>query len=207
MRMCALLYNAALREWRDAYRQAGVSRSLADQFKELTLVRRDDPSGWGSLSVQVGRGALMRLDRARRAFYRRVERGETPGYPRFKTHSRWRTIELAEPARGMVTSGRVRIKGLPTLRLRSKASLPDPGQVRALTITKRGRRVFVNLTYEVEREPMSPSSDKGGGRHGDVRPNGAVHRRTCGPQSQAFCQLGAGATAAVTVYRGEQKVA
>ena len=158
MRMCALLYNAALREWRDAYRQAGVSRSLTDQFKELTLVRRDDPSGWGSLSVQVGRGALMRLDRARRAFYRRVERGETPGYPRFKTHNRWRTIELGEPARGMVTPGRVRIKGLPTLRFRSKASLPDPRQIRALTITKHGRRVFVNLTYAVEREPLSPSS-------------------------------------------------
>ena len=100
----------------------------------------------------------MRLDRARRAFYRRVERGGTPGYPRFKTHNRWRTIELGEPARGMVTPGRVRIKGLPTLRFRSKASLPDPGQVRALTITKRGRRVFVNLTYAVEREPLSPSS-------------------------------------------------
>ena len=162
MRMCALLYNGALREWRDAYSQAGVSRSYVDQFKELTLVRRDDPNGWGSLSVQVGRGVLMRLDRARRAFYRRVERGETPGYPRFKTHSRWKTIELAEPARGMVTSGRVRIKGLPTLRLGSKASVPEPGQVRALTITKRGRRVFVNLTYEVEREPLPASSDRVG---------------------------------------------
>ena len=121
MRMCAELYNAALRDWRDAYRQAGVSRSRADQFKELTLVRRDDPNGWGSLSVQVGRGVLMRLDRARRAFYRRVERGETPGYPRFKTHSRWRTIELGEPARGMLSSDHVKIKGLPTLRLRNTA--------------------------------------------------------------------------------------
>ena len=162
MRMCAMLYNAALRDWRDAYRQAGVSRTLVDQYKELTSVRRDDPIGWGSLSVQVGRGVLRRLDRARKAFYRRVDLGETPGYPRFKTYSRWKTIELAEPARGMVTSGRVRIKGLPTLRLRSKTSLPDPGQVRALTITKRGRRVFVNLTYEVEREPLTPSSDKVG---------------------------------------------
>ena len=110
----------------------------------------------------MGRGVLRRLDRARRAFYRRADLGETPGYPRFKTYSRWKTIELAEPARGMVTSGCVRIKGLPTLRLRSKASLPGPGQVRALTITKRGRRVFVNLTYEVEREPLSPSLDKRG---------------------------------------------
>ena len=162
LRMCTQLYNAALRDWRDAYRQAGVSRSRADQFKELTKVRRDDPSGWGGLSVQVGRGVLMRLDRARRAFYRRVELGETPGYPRFKTHSRWRTIELGEPARGMLASDCVRIKGLPTLRLRNTGRLPDPAQVRALTITKRGRRVYVNLTYEVEREPLPRSPESVG---------------------------------------------
>ena len=162
LRMCAQLYNAALRDWRDVYRQAGISRSRADHFKEFTLVRRDDPNGWGSLSVQVGRGVLMRLDRARRAFYRRVERGETPGYPRFKSHIRWRTIELGEPARGMLTSGLVRIKGLPTLRLRNTISLPDPAQVRAITITKRGRRLFVNLTYEVERQPQPMSSESVG---------------------------------------------
>ena len=162
MRMCAQFYNAALRDWRDAYRRAGVNRSRADQFKELTLVRRDDPGGWGSLSVQVGRGVLMRLDRARRAFYRRVELGETPGYPRFKAHSRWRTIELGEPARGMLSSNRVKIKGLPTLRLRDTASLPNPAQVRAITITKRGRRLFVNVTYEVESEPLPESSERVG---------------------------------------------
>ena len=162
LRMCAELYNAALRDWRDAYRHAGVSRSRADHFKELTMVRRDDPNGWGSLSVQVGRGVLIRLDRARRAFYRRVERGETPGYPRFRTHSRWRTIELGEPARGMFTSGRVKIKGLPTLRLRNTVSLPDPVQVRAMTITKRGRRLFVNLTFEVERKSLPQSSESVG---------------------------------------------
>lgn len=162
MRMCAELYNAALRDWRDAYREAGVSRSRADQFRELTMVRRDDPSGWGGLSVQVGRGVLMRLDRARRAFYRRVERGETPGYPRFKTHSRWRTIELGEPARGMLSSDRIKIKGLPVLHLRNTASLPDPAQVRAMTITKRGRRLFANLTYEVEREPLPESTERVG---------------------------------------------
>ena len=161
-RMCAQLYNAALRDWRDAYRQAGISRSRADHFKELTMVRRDDPNGWGSVSVQVGRGVLMRLDRARRAFYRRVKCGGTPGYPRFKTYNRWRTIEMGEPARGMLTSGRVQIKGLPTLRLRNTVSLPDPVQVRAMTITKRGRRLFVNLTYEVKREPLSTSSEEVG---------------------------------------------
>ena len=162
MRMSASLYNAALREWRDAYRRSGVSRTYVDQYKQLTLVRRDDPGGWGSLSVHVGRGVLKRLDRARRGFYRRVERGEKPGYPRFKPHGRWNTIEISEAARGMVRPDRVLIKGLPTLRLSRNVCLPDPVQVRSLTITKRGRRLFVNLIYAVEREPMNPSEDKVG---------------------------------------------
>ncbi len=49
---CARLYNAALEEWRTAYRQAGVSRTLHDQMRELTLVHRDDPDGCGALSLQ-----------------------------------------------------------------------------------------------------------------------------------------------------------
>ena len=47
MTNCARLYNAALEEWRTAYRQAGVSLTMYDQMKELTGVRRDDPDGWG----------------------------------------------------------------------------------------------------------------------------------------------------------------
>ena len=31
-----------------------------------------------------------------------------------------------------------------------------------MTITKRGRRLFVNLTYEVEREPLPESSERVG---------------------------------------------
>ena len=74
---CAQLYNAALEEWKAAYRHKGhslsVSRTKFDQTKEFTGVRSDDPEFWGAISVQIGRGVLTRLDRARQAFYRRVE--------------------------------------------------------------------------------------------------------------------------------------
>lgn len=70
---CARLYNAALEEWRTAYKQAGVRRTLYDQQKELTGIRTDDPEFWGAMSLEVGRGVLKRLDRARQAFFRRVK--------------------------------------------------------------------------------------------------------------------------------------
>ena len=159
---CARLYNAALEEWKTAYRHKGHSLSVAlskfDQMKGFTGVRSDDPEFWGTISVQIGRGVLTRLDRARQSFYERVKNGETPGFPRFKSASRWNTIELPETAEYMVKKRErghvVRIKGLPTLRLKKGMELPPPANLKTITITQRGRRLWVNLTYAVEHEPL-----------------------------------------------------
>ena len=74
---CAQLYNAALEEWKAAYRHKGHSLSVAlskfDQIKEFTRVRNEDPEFWGAVSVQIGRGVLTRLDRARQSFYKTFE--------------------------------------------------------------------------------------------------------------------------------------
>ena len=167
LRRCAHLYNAALEEWKAAYRHKGhslsVSLSKFDQTKGFTGVRNDDPEFWGAISVQVGRGVLTRLDKARQSFYRRVKNGETPGYPRFKPSSRWNTIEVPEQCKAMLKergSGHVlQVKGLPTLRLKKGISLPPAQNLKSLAITKRGRRLWVNLLYAVEQEPMPFSSE------------------------------------------------
>ena len=163
LRESARLYNAALEEWRWAHR-AGVSVSLYSQYRELTAIRAEDDF-WGGVSVQIGRGVLRRMDRARKAFYRRVKADETPGYPRFKSSQRWHTIELANIDAGMIKRrGRyhyLRVVGLPEIRLRKGLELPE-GAPKALTVTLRGRRLFVNLTYAVERETL-PRCDVGVG--------------------------------------------
>ena len=155
MRQSARLYDAALEEWRWAYK-AGVSVSLYSQYRELTVIRADDEF-WGGISLQVARGVLRRADRARQAFYRRVKAGETPGYPRFKSSRRWHTVELANVTPSMVKNRdrycAIRIKGLPKIRLRKGLALPEDVP-KALTITLRGRRLFVNLTYEVEQAAL-----------------------------------------------------
>ena len=105
----------------------------------------------------------MRLERARQSFFRRVATGETPGFPRFKAGRRWRTIEIAEPSKAMVKQRGsvyfVRVKGLPTLRVRKGVNLPPSDRLKALTITMRGRRLWVNLTYSVSMEALPKSDD------------------------------------------------
>ena len=182
LRQCATLYNAGLQEWRDAYSaHIGVTGIWSDrkqdwfyverrekravpghsthydQLKEFTGVRADDPF-WNNLDVNLGRGVLQRLERAKNAFFRRVKAGETPGYPRFKSGRRWKTIEMAMVRPGMVRHGQVRIKGLPVIEIPSKRELPPSVDLKTLRITRSGRRVTVSLGYAVEREASSNNS-------------------------------------------------
>ena len=62
------------KRWKVAYRHKGHSLSASltkfDQMKELTGVRKDDPEFWGALSLQIPRGVIVRLERARQSFFR-----------------------------------------------------------------------------------------------------------------------------------------
>ena len=153
---CAKLYNAALEHWQTAWKH-GHSVSLYEQYGELTTIRQDDEY-WGSVSIGIGRGVLRRLDRARQAFYRRCKSGEDPGYPRFRSGRRWKTIEIDNPVRSMVTDKHgkyvVRIKGLPILVIKPRRELPDPRSLKTLTITRKPTGVYVSLGYAVEREAL-----------------------------------------------------
>ena len=165
LRLCRQLYNAALQERRDAYQMQGKSISLYDQMQQLTLVRKDLPE-YADMDLQITRGALLRVNRAYGAFFRRLKAGQKPGFPRFKPASRYHTIELAEARQGMVKTTPlgwtvIRVKGLPTIRAKSLGSLPQGG-LKGLRITLKGRRLTVNLTYQVEAKPLPPSDSRVG---------------------------------------------
>ena len=154
------LYNAARLERMTAWKQAGKSRTFYDQCRELTKVRAGDPHRYGSEAVSISRGALKRIDRAYSAFCARCKRGDKPGHPRWKPYHRYRTLDVMMPTRGMVKrvgdQTRIKVRGLPTLRLRRGRHLPESRPV-ALSITQRGRRVWVQVRYETEKEPMEPT--------------------------------------------------
>lgn len=154
---CAELYNSELDCWRNQLQETGYCDSLFDRMKSYTVLRNADDF-WKNLSVHVGRGVLCRFDKARKSFYRRAKEGEKPGYPRFKTHSRYRTIQLEQADPGMIGSVKrgyaVRIKGLPVIRLRTNVALPPAHDLKSIRITFRGRRIGVSLVYAVEIDPL-----------------------------------------------------
>jgi len=86
------LYNAALEERRGAWAWERRSVSYADQCRTLTSLRAADPAVRAA-GVTVSRGTLARLDRAFAAFFRRCRQGQQPGYPRFKSHRRFDSLQ------------------------------------------------------------------------------------------------------------------
>ena len=159
---CATLYNAALEERTQAYRMQRKAVTLYDQTRQLKLIRQDMPE-WRAYHYKLGAGVLVRVDRAMNAFFKRVGRGEKPGYPRYRSKHRYQTLEVSEVTTGMLKrsqDGRrayVKIKGLPTLTLRTKRPLPE-GKPKTLMISRRATGYVVSMAFAVEC-PALPESN------------------------------------------------
>lgn len=87
------LYNAALHERIDCYRKTGKSLNYYDQANELKAVRAVDERLAG-FSFSAQQQLLRRVDKAFKAFFARVKRGDTPGFPRFQAKARFDSIEF-----------------------------------------------------------------------------------------------------------------
>jgi putative transposase len=94
--LCQRLYNGALEERIGAWRLAKETLSLYDQQVELTELRAQDPE-YDQVSARILRSPLQRLDRAYKGFFRRVKRGEKPGFPRFKSRDRYNSFSFPNP--------------------------------------------------------------------------------------------------------------
>lgn len=90
------VYNAVVEHRRGAWKIAKASIRRFDEFNEIPELRalRTDVASFGN---QFVRGAISRADEAFAGFFRRVKDGETPGFPRFKSHNRFRTVFYDEP--------------------------------------------------------------------------------------------------------------
>jgi putative transposase len=80
---CRELYNAALERRITMWQRRRVSISRFQQETELKALRTAFPV-YEAIHSHVLQDALTRLDRTYQAFFRRVQRGEQAGFPRFK---------------------------------------------------------------------------------------------------------------------------
>lgn len=146
-----------------------LRQSLYDRMRMFTDVRRDLPE-WGRLDTRVGTGMLFRFGRSIQSFYQRAAEGRAE-YPRFKPRHRWKSVEIPDVSPSMLTAPdaessakwwRLRVKGIPRLRLSNKedrlgAALGAGGKVVELRVVRTPLRVEV---YAVVKHPERPLEDR-----------------------------------------------
>ncbi len=158
-----VLYNAALEQRREAYRKQGKSLSFYDQCKDLTLLRAEDER-YAALSVDMLRlTALHRLDKAYKAFFRRVKRGEKPGFPRFKSRDRFDTLVFGTTG-WKITCGKLRLQGIGTFLLAGK--MHRDGKPMGLRLVRTARGWYVHVLLDVGDAPAVKAPTSGGANVG-----------------------------------------
>jgi putative transposase len=102
---CRTLYNAAL-EQRKTWWQRGQGKSATyyQQAMELPDLKTACPE-FAEINAQVLQDVLRRLEKTFQAFFRRVQAGETPGYPRFQSASRYHSFTYPRYEGGAVLDG------------------------------------------------------------------------------------------------------
>ena len=155
--VCQRLYNRMLAERIAVYRMAGKTMGKYAMMKRLTHLRRETQE-LSEIDLKIERGALVRLDRAFQAFFRRVKAGDGYGFPRFKPRQRYTCLELAQVTPAMLKGNRIKIKGLPSIRIRPSRPLPKRKPV-SMRLIMRGRIFTIDLVYAEQVEQL-PYSDK-----------------------------------------------
>jgi putative transposase len=138
LRRCRELYNAALQERRDAWQKCGVSITGVQQSAELPAVKEVRPE-YHEIHSQVLQDVLTRLERAFQAFFRRVQAGERPGYPRFQGANRYARFTYKQFGNGAtLENGHLVLSKIGRIAVRSRGgrwSRPLEGTVKTVTIT------------------------------------------------------------------------
>lgn len=111
---------------------AGVSVPAAGQMRQLPAIKALRPE-YKEIGAQVLQDVVQRLDRAFKAFFRRVKAGQTPGYPRFRSRSRYDSLTFKQT--GWMLDGRhLTLQGIGTLRL--FLSRPVEGKVKTVMLRR-----------------------------------------------------------------------
>lgn len=144
------------------FKQDGVKWSKAAAYQHYLKVIRPALPWYNAVSSRVTRNAIDDLDNAFRHFFRRLKRGQKPGYPTFKKKGQRDSFALREAAKFEVEGRTLRIEKLPT-RIRMRQKLRSTGQTKQVTISQRAGKFFASILVATQDyHPHAPEPDMAG---------------------------------------------
>jgi putative transposase len=143
------LYNMALQQRRNAYRECRVTVSYYDQQKQLTELR-GGVIEYASSPLKIQRDPLHRLDSAFKGFFRRIKSGENPGFPRFRSGDRYDSFAVDKESFHLIGSD-VSIVKLGTFRTKTHCRIK--GVPVELRVKRCGRKWQAQVVCDIGPAP------------------------------------------------------
>jgi putative transposase len=156
---CRTLYNTALEQRRTWWQRGqGKGASYSQQKAELRDLKAAFPE-YAEVNAQVLQDVLLRVERSYQAFFRRVQAGETPGYPRFQGRTRYNSFTYPQVGAGTGTyldNGFLVLSKIGRIGLRW--SRPLKGVPKTITISREADGCYVCFSCaEVPIQPLPPT--------------------------------------------------
>jgi putative transposase len=172
---CRELYNAALSEWKDAYKlhertqlqvnpesgQVIAATMVANkpvrpasyyEQKRTLLEIKDLREEYLQIHSQVLQDVLLRLKRAFDGFFRRLQNGEDPGYPRFQGRNRYNSFTYPQAGYAVdVHAKRATVTLSKIGTIKAKLHRKIAGTIKTCTIKYEAGQWYAVFSCEVEQ--------------------------------------------------------
>jgi len=153
------LYNCALEHRIVCYKQWHRSINYYDQANTLKEIRSFD-DGIANLNYSASQNILRQLDKAFRAFFRRIKQGDKPGFPRFKGRDRFHSITFPAYGDGIkLKNGKLYIQNVGNVRIKLHRDLE--GKIKTVTIKRQNGHFYACFSCNDVPQNILPVSDKG----------------------------------------------
>jgi putative transposase len=148
------LYNSALQHRIEAYRK-GKNIKYVNQSSELKDIRREIDS-FSQWSFSAQQQVLRKLDKAFKSFFNRVKRGEKPGFPRFKSPRRYKSISFVYGDGASIKGHNLHLTGCPG-KIKIKLHRKFEGTPKQIVVTRDNGKwyICVQTDYEERKEPRT----------------------------------------------------
>jgi putative transposase len=151
------LYNTYLDYRELAYSVYGASLSYVDCSRWFKGQRKTNPY-FARINFSSAQATMRRLDKAFAAFFRRVEAGENPGYPRFKGRDHFDSIEFPAYGDGIkLVGGKLRVQHIGTIRI--KLHRPIEGKIKTVTLKREAGKWYAIFSCNLGPVAVEPSTN------------------------------------------------
>ena len=132
LELCRQVYNDTLAYRKNAWEKEQRTVKRFETQNRLPQLKVDDPEfkEVHSLTLQ---NVILRVELAFKAFFRRVQSGENPGYPRFKGKGRYDSITYPQSGFGL-DSGKLHLSKIGDIKI--KLHRPIEGKIKTCTIRR-----------------------------------------------------------------------